>query len=451
MKKTFLALIISICISSLFAQDTTAVKAKNDTSQVPVNVDSYHKAKDYLLYNYTSQTTNNIFNQQFRGDATNRITVEGNYYSNSKGIPAGFAYNLLFNYPITTALLNRTDKNLGKLLKFDENLNTGITYEHYFKKADLTLVVGYNYRQMLNLIAPKQAFETIFYGNSHFEGDTANLSNIHSDYYNYNQYSAGIIKKIDYGSYQMQVGITGSFLQVMNNIDLATGNTTIYTAPYGEYVDVNYDLTYNQASTATPKFSSLNGLGASGDFHLSFANKDKWKLSFDIRDLGIMTFRKFELNYSGVNNVNFQGIVIPNLLNFSSQTFDTLNLDSALLSKLPAKTNNQYSIFLPFTANLAFSKPLMHDRLVLTFGVQYRYLPRYYAYGYIKANYFLKPDMVISASAGAGGYSLFDVGLEFAKSWKYFDLAIGSSNMVGLVAPGVYSGSGLYIKLGTTF
>ena len=59
--------------------------------------------------------------------------------------------------------------------------------------------------------------------------------------------------------------------------------------------------------------------------------------------------------------------------------------------------------------------------------------------------------MVISASAGAGGYSLFDLGFEFAKSWKYFDLAVGSSNLIGLVAPSIYPGSGLYLRLGTTF
>ena len=459
MKKFFIAFVISLYISSLFAQDTIAViektnpvkKEESDTAIRKLACVLYTPVLNHLLYNYTAQTNNNVFNQQMRDGATNRITIDGNYYSNSIGIPAGFAYNLLFNYPITSSLLNRTDKHLGNAVKFEENLSTGINYEHYFKKADLTLVVGYNYRQMLNLSAPKQAFETIFYGNAHFEGDTANLSNVHFDFYSYNQYSIGIIKKIDYGSYQMQVGILGSFLQVSNNVDIQTGNTSVYTAPYGEYIDINYDLTYNQATTAAPKFFALNGLGASGDFNLSFSNKDKWKLSFDIKDIGIMTFRKNELNYSGTNSVHFQGFVIPNLLNFSSQTFDTLNLDSALLSKLPAKTNNQYSIFLPFTANLAFSKPLLNDRLVLTLGVQYRFLPKYYAYGYVKANYFIKPDMIVSASAGAGGYSLFDLGFEFAKYWKYFDLAVGSSNLIGLVAPGYYSGSGLYLKLGTTF
>ena len=449
--KKFISAFIVIChVLPLLAQDSANVTAFTKPQTSP-EVKPRVVPKSYLLYNYAAQTTNNVLDQEFRDSANNRIIVDGNFYSNSKGVPASFAYNLLFNLPISNALKNRADKQIGKQLKFEENLNTGITYERYLKKADLTLVVGYNYRQMLNLTGPKEAFETIFYGNARFEGDTAHLSNVHFDFYNYNQLSLGITKKIDYGSYQMQFGMTGSFLQVINNINIETGNTTIYTAPYGEYVNINYNLTYNQANSAAPKFTTLSGVGASADMHLAFSNKNKWKLSFNLRDFGIMTFRKHELNYSGSNNVNFQGIVIPNLLNFSSQTFDTLNLDSALLSKLPSKSNNSYSVFMPFTADVMFSKTLLHDRLVLTFGLQYRHIPNYNAYGYVKANYFITSDMVVSASAGAGGYSLFDLGFEFAKSWKYFDMAVGTSNLIGLVAPGYYSGGGLYLKIGTTF
>jgi hypothetical protein len=455
MRKIFLALVISICILPLFAQDSTASvlkdKATTDTSQTTTGTHKNYRAKSYLLYNYTELQGNNAFNQEFRGDAFDKVIITGDVFANSKGVPAALAFDLLFNQPVSEALINRADKQLGNLMKFDESLNTGITYERYFKKADLTLVVGYNYRQMLDVSGPKQAFETMFYGNARFEGDTANLSNINFNYYNYNQLSLGIIKRIDYGSYQMVFGMTGSFLQVINNINIQTGPTSIYTAPYGEYVDINYNLTYNQATAAAPQFGALNGVGASGDFNLSFQNKDKWKLSMDIRDVGVMTFRKYEVNYSGTNNVDFQGFVIPNLLQFTSQTFDTLNLDSALTSKLPSKSNNQYTVFLPFTADLIFSKPLLNDRLVLTAGIQYRHIPNYYAYGYVKANYFLTSDMLISASAGAGGYSLFDLGFEFAKTWKYCDIAIGSSNLLGLIAPAYYSGGALYLKLGATF
>ncbi|HWB63972.1 MAG TPA: hypothetical protein VG603_10705, partial [Chitinophagales bacterium] len=114
-------------------------------------------------------------------------------------------------------------------------------------------------------------------------------------------------------------------------------------------------------------------------------------------------------------------------------------------------SNNRYTLFMPFSAQLAFSKPLLHDRLVLSAGLQYRFIPGYYPYGYVKVNYFLKKDMVISGSAAAGGYSKFNLGFEFAKSWKYFDFTIGSSNLIGLFMPGYFPGTALFLRMGTSF
>ena len=110
-----------------------------------------------------------------------------------------------------------------------KTLKTGPPTAGYLKRADMILTVGYDYRQMINLTAPKQAYETGFYGNARFEGDTANLSNINFQYYNYNQLSVGLFKTIDYGKYQMEIGFTGSFLQVINNLDIETAAIPIFT------------------------------------------------------------------------------------------------------------------------------------------------------------------------------------------------------------------------------
>ena len=157
------------------------------------------------------------------------------------------------------------------------------------------------------------------------------------------------------------------------------------------------------------------------------------------------------VNYSGSNLETFSNLLTPDITHLSIQSLRSIYLDSALVARLPGKTGSQYTIFLPFTAQIGFSKPLMHDRLVLTFGVQYRDLPGYYAYGYIKINYFLKADMVISASAGSGGYSLLNAGLEFSKSWKYIDVTVGSSNLFGLILPSYYPGTAFYIRLASSF
>ena len=59
--------------------------------------------------------------------------------------------------------------------------------------------------------------------------------------------------------------------------------------------------------------------------------------------------------------------------------------------------------------------------------------------------------MVFSVTGGGGGYSWFNLGVEFAKRWKHFDLTIGTSNLLGLVVPTHYTGTGVYLRLGSSF
>ena len=92
----------------------------------------------------------------------------------------------------------------------------------------------------------------------------------------------------------------------------------------------------------------------------------------------------------------------------------------------------------------------MKNRLVVTAGLRYKFIKQYNVYGYIKANYFHKGN-VISASIGTGGYSYFNLGFEYARKWKYFDFAIGSANLLGTLVPTHMPGASVYLRLGTTF
>lgn len=443
MRKNLLAIALLIS-TALWAQDSLTVNTpvrdlswKNDTN---------------LLYNYSSQTINNLFNENIRKGASTRITVDFDYAMNSNSATSGMVYALLFRKPITQAMKDRVDNNMKTQLRMEDFMKTGITIRHYFKKWDGEVYFTYNHRQMRNVNAGKQAYELFLYGNARFAGQTVDLSDIRVQNYIYNQYTAGIKKRIDYGSYQMDFGIGLSFLQVINQQDISTKNSSLYTAVDGDTLRVTYDLTFNTAREGANTFFQRNGVGGSGDFHLGFMNRDKWRLALDVSDVGYMYFRKGPpVNYSAAKTIEFRGVIIPDLLSFSPSTFDTLNLDSAVRSYLPSKTNNEYSLFVPFSAAITFSKPLLHNKLVLTFGLQYRNLPKYYAYGFIKANYFIKPDMVFSATGGGGGYSWFNLGVEFAKRWKYFDLALGSSNLLGTVIPSHYTGMGVYLRMGTSF
>lgn len=439
MKKLLLTIAIAFCITTLSAQDTLST-ATVDTSGI-----------NPYLYNFTGSSISNPFNEGFRTDARNRITIDFDYFNNSNAAPASLTYAFLFKNEITGKMKDLTDKRIKSYLRYDDYMKTGLTYRRYMPKWDGTFILGYYHRQLRNISAPKDAFQTLFYGNARFEGDTADFSNLQFNNNLYNQLSVGIQKKVDYGNYQMHFGIVGSFLQSFNHQQISTNEAWIYTATDADSLSIKYDLTFNTGREGATKFFQLNGAGASVDFNMAFSNRDKWKLSIDLFDVGYMTFRKAPVNYSAQKFVVFKGITLPSLLEFSAATFDTLNLDSALRANLPSKTTNKYSIFMPFTAQIVFSKPLMNNRLVLNFGLQYRHLPGYYVYGYAKVNYFIKRDMQFSASVGTGAYSICNVGVEFSKSWKYFDLTFGTANLLGVVAPMYFPGTALFLRLGSSF
>jgi|ERR1043165_5497788 hypothetical protein len=445
MRKLLLAFAVInwFAVSAQTGDSVSATKVlPNDAGGEPVSNSTF---------NYTSTTINNLFNDNIRPGASNRIMVDFDYGANSSNAPMGFAYALLFRHEVTPAMKDRIDHNIKSQLKFEDNMKTGWSIRHYFKKWDGEVFFSYNHRQLRNVVASKGTFELLFYGNARFAGQTVDISNLLVQNFIYNQYSGGIKKKIDYGKYQMDIGVGISLLQVINQQDIRVNTGSIYTSEDGDTIRVNYDLSFNTAREGANTFFQRNGLGCSGDFHLGFMDKNNWKLSIDVSDVGYMYFRKTPVNYSAAKNIEFRGIVIPDLLHFGPATFDTLNLDSAVRSYLPTKTANQYSLFSPFSASIAFSKSLLHEKLVLTFGLQYRHLPKYYAYGYVKANYFIKPDMVFSVTGGGGGYSWFNLGLEFAKRWKYFDFALGTPNLLGTVIPSHYTGMGLYLRMATSF
>jgi hypothetical protein len=408
-----------------------------------------------INYGFTSfdcnrSTLNKFYDNSPRYGAHNRVMVDFEYNSNSNAIPAQFAWSLLFKQDISNKLKDRGLKRIKNKVKFEDELKAGVSYTHYMPKKDIGVYFNYYHRNYRNIFFGKEAYELVFYGNARFENDTADLSGIRFQNFIYNQYTGGFRKRFDYGKTQVDFGVGVSFLQGVSQQDIRTDTAWIYTAPDGEFIDAGYNLSFNTAKEGATPLSQMNGGGASADLMLAVQQAGNWRAGLEISDVGAMYFRKNPVNYSAAKFVHFQGIVLPDLFSFSAQTFDTLNLSDTLKAYLPSKTTNDYRLFLPFSAQVYFSKSLLKNKLTLTAGLQYKFINQYKVYGYIKANYFHKQN-VISASIGAGGYSLFNLGFEYARRWKYFDFALGSANLLGTLVPSHMPGASIYLRLGTSF
>lgn len=442
-KKSLLFTLLSFVVLTSSAQETDTIKDVVTISNPTLSYTS-------TSFEHNQNTLNNVLEPQSMQGRHNRLMLDFQYNSNSNLLPQQMAWSLLFNGPINDKLKDRALGRIKSKVKYEDELRAGISYSYYLPKKNIGVYFNYNHRNYRNLFFGKEAYELVFYGNSRFEDDTVDMSGIRFQNFIYHQYTGGFTKQFDYGNFQIDVGVGVSFLQGITQQEIRTDTAWIYTAPDGEFIDAKYNLTFNACPDGAAKATKMQGGGASAELVLAFQQRNNWRLGIELSDVGAMYFRKNTVNYSGNNYVRFQGITLPDLLNFSAQTFDSLNIPDSVKALLPSKSANDYRLFLPFTGNVYFSKTFMKNRLVVTAGLRYKFIKQYNVYGYIKANYFHKGN-VISASIGTGGYSYFNLGFEYARKWKYFDFAIGSANLLGTLVPTHMPGASVYLRLGTTF
>jgi hypothetical protein len=422
------------------AQDST--KAANDTScHCNVTKPPAHTFDDWQSYIGLSPLLS-------RPDDANSIQLDVDFHLNSNAVMTTFAGAFLTQGYISSDLTNRVLSYAKKDIKYEDELKAGLAYKHWFRKKGITLYVSYYHRNMRQLLTSRDAFELVFEGNKPFENQTASLNDINFQNLMYNQYSIGVSKTDGH----FTAGINVSYLQGFSNQQVKNPNGSLYTAPYGEYLDAAYNFTFNEATTGASRFFDLNGQGVSADLQFSYSN-EKTRFSLTVEDLGYITWGKHPVNYRADTSLTFSGISVTNLTNISGSGIQGLNLDSVLSTLSPKKSNSAYNTTLPATIQATFSQLIKlkkHD-MIFTAGVNTRLLTDYYAYGYVKTTFLLDHQWATSVSAGAGGYSLFNLGFDVGKKWKNLDILLGTNNLIGCLVPMYYPGSSFYLRLAAHF
>jgi hypothetical protein len=380
--------------------------------------------------------------------AENTVQLDAELQVNSNSVLTTFAASFLFNKTITDDNKKASLLFGGKQLKYQDELKTGITYKHYFKKSGVGIYVSYYHRNTRSLVTTRDAFELLFYGNKKFEDKTADLSNIHFENMMYNQYSIGISKSDGH----FYIGANLSFLQGFNDQQLTNTKGGLYTATYGEYLDLSYNMTFNQSNTDASKFFDLNGTGFSADLQLGY-NTERSRFSFTVQDLGSISWNKKAINYTGDTTIHYDGIAFNNITNITGGGLSGINLDSTINALVPSKTAKSYSTFLPATIQFTYSRlfKLKKHSMILTAGINTKILPNYYAYGFVKTTFLLGQNWSTGVSAGGGGYSLFNLGVDVGKKWRNLDFILGTSNLIGSILPMYYPGSSVYLRVAAHF
>jgi hypothetical protein len=227
------------------------------------------------------------------------------------------------------------------------------------------------------------------------------------------------------------VGLNISFLQGFNNQQFTNTHGSLYTAPFGEYLDLSYNMVFNQSNTSSSKFFDMNGSGFSADLQVVY-HTAKSRFSFTVQDLGSIAWNKNTLNYVGDTAIHYDGIRVDDI----TKGLQGINLDSLATVLTPHKSTRAYTTTLPTTIQASFSQliKLKKSSMILTIGINTHLLHNYYAYGYVKTAFLLPHDWTTAVSLGAGGYSLCNLGVD-----------------VGSILPMYYPGCSAYFRLGVHF
>jgi hypothetical protein len=271
------------------------------------------------------------------------------------------------------------------------------------------------------------------------------------NYLHYQQFRTGWDWRGDvyHGSY----GFAFSLLSGDRNINAVASKADLFTAPYGTYLDLDIAMQTHETDTSGRGYFSQNGMGFSTDFYYEMpytAWKKPGKITFEVKDLGVIQWSSRSLHHSVDSSYHYDGIEVEELFNLDSKV-SPLNIDS-VVDKNTTFKRAKYTTKVPCTFDV-HTKTYYGKGFAFEKGLAWMFNTSAKAYYYAKFHFFFgrKKTSELAYAIGYGGYGGFHAGLEarFDLSKKYSLYFLDNYLFTGL-AQTTY-GMGLYAKLTRKF
>lgn len=385
-------------------------------------------------------------------DSTQRLSFyAGMDFSYGSNVMSNqFSNKFLFGGTIDRDLKDDTYKNLGTNNRLGGDLNYHLTAEipldTIFRKTNISLIVGVEFNDHVDVTFDENLFKLVFDGNKQFAGQTTDISQTNYNYYKYQRLNVGLVKYKDYDGKPAKEGVVISLIKGEEH-QAANGSGTMTTEQYGRQIDLDLMYTYNSSDTANKGFKAFNGLGISTDLFSEFYFKNGDKFRIAIEDLGFVHWNKNSLEIRTDSFYTYRGVVIDDIFNINDSLIDKLSKDSILDIISTNREKADYAIALPTAVHLTYSKQLS-NKTIGSLGVYHKILSSYLPLIYANINYSINPTFVIKSQLSWGGYGKYNVGLYFAKSIKNsFQLFVGTNNLEGFVIPSKAYGNSGFVGL----
>ncbi len=218
-------------------------------------------------------------NLRYGDDFNQSFSVYGDVFQASNVIPLSAAIRIVNNEPISTKLRDNMAAKVRSSNRYEDWLRVGFLYEG-FGKGDSTgrhgWYAGVEYSNQRQIFFPEDAFNLVFFGNAQYEDDTIFIPSLMFQDISCNRIRGGYARSIYNGDSKFSFSIGASFYQSIGQTYFRFLNTSIYTAPDGEYLDITYNTRLEQTNPGARKLSDFNGFGFGLEFGLHWekgANK----------------------------------------------------------------------------------------------------------------------------------------------------------------------------------
>jgi hypothetical protein len=349
---------------------------------------------------------------------------------------------------------DKVSKDLDAMNRFGAGADANLFFVFHpdTMKQNLSVFTGIRTRNHTDSRFSKDLYEIYFRGNKNYADKTADFSDFELNSYQYKQFSVGLANDYRLHSGKIFIGaginITGGkqFTKIMSP------HSTLYTQQEGEYLDGNFDVTYQRDDSATAGFIPTEGQGISLDFFAEYETHSGDKFTASVENLGNIYWNRFSTTVRIDSVFRFEGIDVSNLFSFNDSLRSSVSVDSTYKNFLTNRKEERITTHLPVYFSAAYTHPFLLSQFNLTVGISYMAYANSNLNYFIIGNFKINSQNEISPILSYGGYDAFNIGVKYEHQFTHgFSVEVGSNYLSSMIAYNQGHSQGAFVSLAKKF
>ena len=372
----------------------------------------------------------------------------------SNNLDFSFLESILYTGYINNKIKNRWINSGDENNIIHLEISNGLSYNFDYKRQSFG--IGIEDRNIIDARFMDDLLRISLEGNFKYQGDTLSFNNTKIRAERFQQYKFNY--QLYFNNLEIHTGI--SYLAGNHSLSYIMDKGSLYTSPFGNFLDVNYNINALITDTSNLSLFANNGNGLALEIATSFKIKE-YDISLSITDLGFIMWKPSSIIFDSDSNFNFKGIEIEDIFSFNDSILETINfinninlINKSYKSYIPSiihlsvsgKSGNEY--LKTFTAGIITRWQPYYDNKKLSFSkiqqgfIESNFNPLYY----IRTKVNLKKMEVIPILTYGGYLQEINIGLEITKGKKH-TFTLGSKHIEDLITESKFRKASIYLKI----